>query len=478
MSRRLTRPLDRLRRHALSVGQGEAVGRTQPVEGPLELAELSAAFNKMVEELRAREEGQFKRASAMALLAEASDLFSASLDRETTLSSVVELAVPRLADWCIVDLFQDGNLPRKAIAVHADPALREAVGRLLRLLPPLEGAGNSASRVIRSGKGELIARVPDVIPEEVLGRTGLGEIFAALTPESMMIVPMVVRGRTIGVLLLASGKPSRRYDSDDLAFVELLARRAALALDNARLYAEVQEAVQLRDEFLSVAAHELKTPITSLRGFAQLTLRGWEKSRGVDESRLKQAFEVIDQQSGKLSQLVSQLLDVSRMQAGRLALNSVEADLVAIVKSVLASVGASAGHVKVYQGPPSLTARVDPLRFEQVITNLVDNAVKFSPHGGDLLTTLEGLESGDVRISVRDHGIGVPAQRRDHIFDRFYQAHAEGYYGGMGLGLYISREIVILHGGEIHAEFPEDGGTCFVVTLPRGGTNVSHDARN
>jgi signal transduction histidine kinase len=119
-----------------------------------------------------------------------------------------------------------------------------------------------------------------------------------------------------------------------------------------------------------------------------------------------------------------------------------------------------------FLAPESCPARVDPMRFEQVVTNLVDNAVKYSPEGGSIEITLSTPDSSTIQLAVRDWGLGIPVERRDNLFDRFYQAHGEGHFGGLGLGLYVSRQIVELHGGSIEADFPANGGSRFIVTLP------------
>ncbi len=250
-------------------------------------------------------------------------------------------------------------------------------------------------------------------------------------------------------------------------------RAADLTADNERLRAEIAErrkAEALRDEFLSIAAHELKTPLTSLRGFAQLLVRQLDKDETPDPMRLRQALSAIDQQSSKLARLVNQLLDVSRIDAGRLRLERKVADVVGIVEDVVATARVNSfRHEFTVRAPSGALALVDPLRLEQVFRNLVDNAIKYSPDGGPISIEVDkNREAGVVRVAVTDRGLGVPPEHRGRIFDRFHQAHPERAIGGMGLGLYISRQIVELHGGRIEAEYPDEGGTRLVVTIPSG----------
>ncbi|HJS57969.1 MAG TPA: HAMP domain-containing sensor histidine kinase [Vicinamibacteria bacterium] len=250
-------------------------------------------------------------------------------------------------------------------------------------------------------------------------------------------------------------------------------KSADLSADNERLRAEIAErrrAEALRDEFLSIAAHELKTPLTSLRGFAQLLMRQLDKEEVPDPMRLRQGLSAIDQQSAKLARLVSQLLDVSRIDAGRLELDRKVADVVGVVEDVVTTARVNTfRHEFTVRAPSGALALVDPLRLEQVVRNLVDNAIRYSPDGGPITIEVEkSREAGVVTIAVGDRGLGVPRKHRGRIFDRFHQAHPERAMGGMGLGLYISRQIVELHGGRIEAEYPVQGGTRMVVTLPTG----------
>ena len=244
---------------------------------------------------------------------------------------------------------------------------------------------------------------------------------------------------------------------------ELLGANAALR----REVAERKRAEEARDEFLSVAAHELKTPLTSLRGFAQLLVMQMEDGQAPDPRRLAKALDTIERQSEKLSVLVSQLLDVSRLQAGRLVLERKRTDVTALARHVLeAAAPRTRGHVLELRAPHAVTGHVDPIRLEQVITNLVDNAIKYSPAGGPVAVAVAPRGSA-IRITVTDKGLGIPPEHRDRIFDRFHQAHVERRLGGMGLGLYISREIVELHGGTLECEESTEAGTRMAVAVPR-----------
>jgi signal transduction histidine kinase len=235
-----------------------------------------------------------------------------------------------------------------------------------------------------------------------------------------------------------------------------------------RMRAEAAEqAVRERDEFLSVAAHELKTPLTSLLGFAEALDRIYSRGREPETSLVRRALQTIARQSEKMNVLVNQLLDVSRIEAGRLQLDRKPTDLVPIVRGIAEDAQARTSiHTLVVHGPGQMIGAVDGLRLEQVITNLVENAIKYSPDGGQIVVALSQETGCQARISVRDHGIGIPEGARAHIFDRYYQAHSRIHRSGMGLGLYISRQIVEQHEGRMEVAFPADGGTEFSVMLP------------
>jgi signal transduction histidine kinase len=263
----------------------------------------------------------------------------------------------------------------------------------------------------------------------------------------------------VTVLILAAAVAER-----ERAAAHVRALNAALEQRVAERTARLQES----KEFLSVAAHELKTPVTSLCGFAQVLLHVTKGETRIDAPQVRRALQHIDTQSMKLDSLIAQLLDFSRIEAGRLSLATEVVDLTTVVADVVAAARTrTSAHTLVVDTPAPIVACLDPLRIEQVLVNLVNNAIKYSPDGGTI--DIAATQHGEVaQVAVRDHGLGIPPEDRSHIFDRFYQADARSHRSGMGLGLYISRQIVDLHGGSITADFPADGGTRFVVTLPTG----------
>jgi signal transduction histidine kinase len=243
-----------------------------------------------------------------------------------------------------------------------------------------------------------------------------------------------------------------------------LIRQLLMEEDSARVRAE--DAVHQRDEFIAIASHELKNPLTVLRGTVQSELRRIERPSGADQERTNAALANIERQSTRLATLAGQLLDVSRLRTGRLMIEPSETDVAALVESVAEAARQRLTHAIIVDSPRRLNAVIDPIRIEQVLTNLVDNAMKFSPAGTPVEVTLSQPRPSEIRIAVTDHGVGIPPDRRAGLFEPYYQAHAESRQRGLGLGLYVSRRIVELHGGRIVAEFPEEGSTRFVVELP------------
>jgi signal transduction histidine kinase len=242
--------------------------------------------------------------------------------------------------------------------------------------------------------------------------------------------------------------------------------RKALESERTARY-EAEEALRLRDEFVTIAAHELKTPLTSLMGRAQLAVQRAQRAQKLDREQIEALMQSVVTQSEKLSRLVSQLLDVSRLKGGKLSIDRQPTDLVKLLHESVYSVHVGHnGHNLTVAAPDRMVAEIDPIRIEQVIINLLNNAVKYSPNESEIQIGLTWPDQNTIELAVHDQGPGIPVAERERIFDRFYQGDRQRLTGGMGLGLFVCREIVELHGGEIVAEFPEGGGTRFVVRLP------------
>jgi signal transduction histidine kinase len=258
-------------------------------------------------------------------------------------------------------------------------------------------------------------------------------------------------------------------DDQQRAIALLQQKAASLEAEIAerkRVEQALRDAVRVRDEFLSIASHELRTPLTTVRALAQLMLRRLEKAGALDPATSARSFQQISDQAGKLTRLVEQLLDVARLEAGKITVSAEPTNLRELVERVAGEAALRTEQLIVLDAPEAVVANVDGLRLDQMLTNLLENAIKYGADDQPIDVALSRCPDGQIELSVRDRGPGIPEAARAGIFDRFFQGHTEGRQSGIGLGLYITRQIVELHGGEIEAEFPPDGGTRFVVRLP------------
>jgi signal transduction histidine kinase len=285
-------------------------------------------------------------------------------------------------------------------------------------------------------------------------------------------VPMVTEGRVVGVLGL-SFREARTHDDGEWELLRAVAQQGALALERSRLYeateqahAEARDALETRDAFLSVAAHELRTPITGLRAFATLLQGKLREDEPLDLSAVRRGLAAIDRQSTKLTTLVTQLLDVAQLEGGQLRLTRVRADVAALVSDAVEHQRVIVSrHDLVVSAPEPILADVDALRLEQVLANLIGNAAKFSPPSSTIEIDV-AREADWARISVRDYGPGVAPEIAARIFERYTRHEGPHNPSGLGLGLFITREIAWLHGGNVTVEQPDGGGARFVVRLP------------
>jgi PAS domain S-box-containing protein len=410
-----------------------------------------------------------RRASvAQRFLSDASAVLSASLDYTTTLTNVAQLAVPQLADWCVVDIVaEDGSLQTLALA-HKDPAKVAAGWEIVHRYPLDPNAPYGTGHVIRTQRSELVPNVPDDLLDSVTQDADHARLLRALGLRGTLIVPLLVGGRAIGTIGFVSER-SGRYDAEDLALAEELARRAAVAIEHARLYQLAQEAIAVREEFLSIAAHELRTPLTAMLGYVGLLKRRAAREPGL-AAQDQRALQIIERQARRLQQLVLALLDLSRLRLGRLQLERAPLDLALLVQEVVEELQPRlAQHQIVVTGTDVPVYMVgDALRLYQVVYNLLENAIKYSPDGGEI-TVMVAQDERFARVVVVDQGIGIPAAAIPHLFQLFYRAsNVTGQAsGGMGLGLGVIHEIVARHGGTIDVASSEGQGSTFTVQLPR-----------
>jgi PAS domain S-box-containing protein len=416
-----------------------------------------------------------KRAEeTLRLLSEASVTLAESLDYDETLAKVARLAVHWLADWCLVVVIE-GEMLRPVAGAHID-ATKES---LFRALPPsrLDSLG-AFERVVRGERSLLLPEITDemIAPGGQIplsaGNAGLAvaELLRRLGLRSLMVVPLVARKQALGALLLARTSSDQRYTPADVRVAEDLGGRCAVAIDNAVLYRAAQAAIEARDEFLSIASHELRTPLTSVLLRLEVLLRSVVEGRAPNPSALVAALAVVVRQSKRLSDLIDQLLDVSHIQQSNLELELQleDVDLAEVLRDVgsrFAGDLVRAGSTLSLAAPAPAIGHWDRARLEQVITNLLSNAVRFA-RGTPIHAGVEVSETS-ARLEVRDGGMGIRPADQTRIFERFERAASSRHFGGLGLGLYITRQIVRAHGGTIRVESTPGKGSAFIVELPR-----------
>ncbi|MDL5054297.1 PAS domain-containing protein [Oscillatoria laete-virens NRMC-F 0139] len=419
-------------------------------------------------------------------LSQASAVLASSLDYQTTLEQVARLAVPNLADWCVVHVVEEnGSISQLAVA-HVDPAKIEWARTIQQKYPLNLDEPRGAAYTLRTGKSELIAEIPDEILVEAARSPEHLEMLREVGFHAVMTVAMKAQDRILGVISFVSAESRRRYDAMDLRFAEELASRAALAVDNARLYSLAQQqrvlaeqANRIKDEFLAVLSHELRTPLNPILGWTKLL-----RSQPFQPEKADRALETIERNVKLQTQLIEDLLDISRILQGKLNLSVKPVNLVALIQAALETVRLSAEtkgiHLQTQLNPELPPLMGDSGRLQQVVWNLLSNAIKFTPSGGAVEVELsQGANYAQIRVS--DTGIGIHPDFLPHVFEYFRQADSSTTrsFGGLGLGLAIAQHIVELHGGQIWAEsLGKDRGATFMVRLPIWVDSASQEPAN
>lgn len=398
-------------------------------------------------------------------LAEASRVLASSLDYRTTLTSVAQLAVPTLADCCIVDVIENNSVAFTNPVIAASEPQKEALVRELRQHYPIPvDADYGLPKVLRTGKPELVT---DILESSLQKNTWNQEYLNLLQVKSYMVVPLLVRKRKLGTIVFASAQEGRYYTIVDLAMAEEVAQRAASAIENAQLYRQAQEANRIKDEFLAIVSHELRTPLNSMLGWVQVI-----RNRKLDEAVTSKALETIERNAKLQRKLIEDILDISRIVQGKIRLNLHKVDLVIVINAAIEAVYPTS-EIKDIRVESKLDSSVgevmgDAERLQQIVWNLLSNAVKFTPSGGRVEVCLEQVNS-NAKISVSDTGKGINADFLPYIFERFRQADSTTTRAdsGLGLGLAIVNHLVEMHSGTVHAFSEGEGrGATFTVLLP------------
>lgn len=466
---------------------GELRGRTTMYRGS---AARVTAIRDISERISAEEERKLlldqERATVVLLqserecshfLAEVSKVLAESLNLGTTLKNIARLSVSFLADWCFVVLSNNSTSGYTAFA-HKDPEKEELLCGLNGCIPDPQ-APEGISRAMRTG---LPVIYTDISENMVLPATGSWPLFGTKNPDylaiigklgmkSCLAIPLIVRGKNIGGIIFVSSSLPRRYGPADLTVSQDLAYRAALAIENSQLYAESQKGIQLREDFLSIASHELRTPLAALDMQIQLLNIHLADKIFKDQPKAVVFAKLLQGSSKQLDQflkLVNDLLDVTRISYGKLNLQLEDLDFSQLVKNVLEKYKEKifdVGSVVELRAEYPILGKWDPIRIEQVLVNLLTNAMKYGP--GKPIRIEVKQEGNSVQLSVEDRGIGIAKMDQERIFERFERAASPKSFCGFGLGLFISREIVQAHGGKIWVESEVGKGSKFLVELPR-----------
>ncbi|MBX6362783.1 MAG: PAS domain S-box protein [Gemmatimonadetes bacterium] len=448
---------------------------------PLPDGGLAGSWRDITERKRAEEALQF--------LDGASAILSSSLDYERTLASLAHLVVPRLADWCAIDIAPDAGKPRRIAVAHVDPAKVQLARRLEERFPPDPNATSGVPEVLRTGRSELFADIPD----ETLVAGAKDEeqlrIMRELGLRSAMIVPLRTGRQVFGAMTLVAAESGRRYTEADLRLAEEVARRAAIAVENARLHRDslaardaaeraaadaeaaaraAAEANTAKTDFLRVMSHELRTPLNAIGGYAELLELG---IHGPITDAQREALGRIRRSQRHLLSLINDVLNFAKLEAGHLEITSVPVRLREVLSGLEAMIAPQlrAGGVTYAYVPAAedLVVLADRDKLEQILLNLLSNAVKFTPAGGHI--EVAASRQGDkAAIRVTDTGVGIPADKLEAVFEPFVQVRPapSGGPGGTGLGLSISRDLAHAMGGDLTAESVVDKGSTFTITLP------------
>ncbi|MFL5616714.1 MAG: ATP-binding protein [Gemmatimonadaceae bacterium] len=416
-----------------------------------------------------------KAEEARQYLERTTDLLTSPLDTEERLAGLARLVVPQLADWCAVEIVDDSGVPRQVAVAHIDPEKVQWARELSRKYPPRRDASTGVPNVLRTGKAELYPEITD----EMLAAGAIDDEHLRITRElglrSAMIVPLSARGATFGVLTLVSAESRRRYTTEDLQLASELARRAALAIDNARQHQEARAAQreaetanEAKSQFLAAMSHELRTPLNAIAGYAQLLSMG---IRGPISSEQRTDLARIEQSQRHLLGLINDILEFARIEAGRVEYHVAPVPVIHLLSELEDFVRPQLRDRELEfecdQPPDSVVVRADPDKARQILLNLLSNAVKFTPAKGRIDVRCEQVD-GRVFIRVHDTGVGIAADRLGSIFEPFVQAHRTltASTGGVGLGLAISRDLARAMGGDLLVESQVGHGSTFTLDLP------------
>lgn len=392
-----------------------------------------------------------------------------SIEFEKVIEKIAMSSIPFLADGCMFDII-DGSQIKRIITKHKDPVRRQLMDELQEKYPPKIDSPQPTARCIRTGQAEFLKLVDPQIVKDNTYDDRHAELICGIDIRSHISVPFIIRGKIIGALNLFVCSDRPLFDDRDFATAKELARHASIAIDNAQLYRDSKNAIQLRDDFISIASHELRTPITSLNlQIEVLTNIVEDLPQEIESARqMHKFFANTKTQLKRLTRLVDDMLDISRISTGKLSLNLKNVYLNQLILDLLERFR---DQLRVHDIETKflvnedITLVCDPERIDQVITNFMTNAIRYG--GKQPIHIHLEQNNNHVVIKVKDHGRGISKEDQDRIFKRFERAHTEDDVNGLGLGLYINRQIVEQHQGHIVLESEPGKGSAFIVQIPK-----------
>jgi signal transduction histidine kinase len=397
-------------------------------------------------------------------LADASGALTMSLELTPTLENVARLAVPFLADACVIDMRDANGRITRAAAAHVDIAREAPLREALREQPIAPEGNHPIARVARTGTPVLVSGLEPAFSDE-RAPVDLASWYPIV---SYIVVPLIARDRILGTIMLASENPARRYREADLALAGDLAHRAALAVDNARLYQDAQNAIRAREEVLAIVSHDLRNPLGVVRAMVGMLKRCLPDDESGTLAR--EHCQTIARAVLRMDRQIDDLMDVTSIDTGALAINLAPLEAAALVDeavTMLRPLAAEKGLSILAELPPeSFALRGDRVRLLQVFSNLVDNAMKFTPPGGKITIAFTPGRH-NVTFSVEDTGPGIAPDHLPYIFERYWQHGGSDVRRGCGLGLAIVKGIIEAHGGRVSASSAPGHGARFVLEIPR-----------
>lgn len=425
--------------------------------------EASAAYGiyRDITERRRTEKG-------LRFLAEAGRVLASSLDYEETLRGLARLAVPDVADFCLIDILDETGKIRRVETLHVEPAKAAIAREIAERYPPPIVSQNSSAIALREGESTLLRTVPDTHLERIAVDGDHLALLHSLDVRSVITVPLVARGRTLGAISFHITESQRSYDDEDLTLAEELARVAGLAIDNARLYEEALQAARAKSNFLAIVSHELRTPLTTVIGYADLLMKGIPEA--LPES-VRSYIHRIRTSAWHQASLIEQVLSFSRLEGEREEINPERVEIGRFLRERTTLIAARArekGFVFDLRVPDApVWLKTDPSKLSQILLNLLSNALKFTEAGSVRLTFEHDPEGATFR--VEDTGSGITPEQMDRIFEPFWQAEdpTTRSAGGIGLGLVIAQRLTRLLGGTLEIQSEPGRGTTATVQLPR-----------